>query len=250
MKDLKTLDNNNGSAKRMNPLTAVLIAANLILFLVIMISWTRAGKEEPRPEPSSDPGLIVVEHTTPKPSDLPKEEPVIAETEEPSATPEPQTPVPEVIHEDERRPTYHDFSWYIDDVSHNGIWRDAEVITDLGEILGEWKAYIQYDPDNLTGNPCDILFNADISVGQNAIEVLCDWYYVKYETDEEPTYQTNAQSHFSGTWSDGRIHAEGPGTMDLTEFFTKGGYQFAIGTMKDTDGIPGTIVLVRQAAAG
>ena len=57
-------------------------------------------------------------------------------------------------------------------------------------------------------------------------------------------FQDN-DSHFSGTWDNGSIYAEGPGTMELKEFRRRGESQYAFGVMTSRDGTRGIIVLAR-----
>ena len=236
-----------------NTLTVLLGVINLALFSVIIFSYLNDVKK-PDDEP---PGVIPVQPTptpevlaTPVPTEVPENTP--EPTAEPSVEPTAESavtaftaPRPEVKKDPEgRRPDYSDFDWYLKDVGINGMWSDTEVIRDLGEVLGEWKAYILHDPYNKTGESCEMLFNADIEAEQDGISILCDWYYIRYFKDDEPSYQDN-DSHFSGTWDNGSIYAEGPGTMELKEFRRRGESQYAFGVMTSRDGTRGIIVLAR-----
>ena len=263
-------------------LTVLLILANLAMIAWIAVSFINKDKSEPaygssgsyagtgkpgtanagtgKPANTSADTPIEISGMVPELSDLDESvfltsenEPVQSETARPEET---QTPAPSKTAEPEpkpevkpdgegRRPDYSDFNWYFDEVSYYGVWDDAEMITDLGEITGEWKGYISYDPYNKTGNPCEMLFNTDISVGQKDIEVTCDWYYLKFRNSDEPVYQSD-DTVYRGTWDGSSIHAEGSGTMDLERFFSYKGKQYATGVMKDAKGIEAHIALVRE----
>jgi hypothetical protein len=144
-----------------------------------------------------------------------------------------------------RRPDYYDFDWYISDVSVNGVPGNAVRITELGEILGDWKAYNHYDPDNTTGNTCEMLFNLELSVEEAGVKALFDWYYVKYAKNEEAEYETSSTTYI-GNWNNGSLHAESKGSIEITEFYELDGKQYAVGTMLDRKGVPAVVALVRE----
>ena len=157
-------------------LTVILAVLNIALAVLIAVSWFR---DTSKPEGMDLPGIVTTPPTavpetpavnTPKPEKTP------VPTELPSATPASST-YPEVAKDPEgRRPGYEDFDWYLTDVRKNGVWSDAERIMDPGEVMGEWKAYILFDPNRTGEESCEMLFNADISAEQNGMDVLCDWY--------------------------------------------------------------------------
>ena len=226
-------------------LTLLLIVLNAAMAVLIISSWMKAQNT---PEDVTPPEPEIAATPTPEPAETPAPTPAPVET--PAPTPEPvETPAavsyPEVKKDAEgRRPDYRDFDWYFSDVERNGMWSDAVRIDNLGEVLGDWKAYILFDPEKTSEGSCEMLFNVNISVGQNDIEVLCDWYYLRYFSAEEPTYQ-DSSSTFKGTWNSGTLEAHGPGDMKLDGFYEKDGMQYALGTMTSKDGTPAVIVLVR-----
>lgn len=237
----------NRKNKGFSTLTALLLIANLALAALIGYSWY---KERTSVEEEVLPGLLVTPPPEPTPAgNTPR--PAITATPEPTAEPEViSTPEPVVSSHPEvkkdpdgRRPDYSDFDWYFNDVKEHGMWSDAEKIDNLGEVIGDWKAYILYDPDKTTDEPCEMLFNIDISVGQHDLSVLCDWYYL-WDFSDEPEYQ-DSQSTFRGPWNNGSISASGPGTMNLTGFYAKNGKQYAVGSMTSRDGVPAVVALVR-----
>lgn len=249
------------SGKGNRILRILLLAANAAMIIWIVTAPVKAGKT---PVITADTKTdISVREMIP---DLPDtEEEPIPETEE-SETPQPEqtavpepaataeleeqtTPAPvyeEVKRDPEgRRPTFYDFDWYLQDPAFRKI-RSAGVPADnLGEILGEWKAFIDYDTENTTGNPCRILFNMIITAEQYGLEADCDWYYYKYKNDAEPTYQ-NSHSIYKGSWDGRAFTAEGSGTMSINGFRTLNGTQYAYGTMTDRNGIPGVLLMVRE----
>lgn len=145
------------SGKGNRILRILLLAANAAMIIWIVTAPVKAGKT---PVITADTKTdISVREMIP---DLPDtEEEPIPETEEsetpqpeqtavpePAATAEPEeqtTPAPvyeEVKRDPEgRRPTFYDFDWYLQDPAFRKI-RSAGVPADnLGEILGEWKAF-------------------------------------------------------------------------------------------------------------
>jgi hypothetical protein len=144
-----------------------------------------------------------------------------------------------------RRPDFYDFDWYISDVSVNGVPENAVQITELGDILGDWKAYNHYDPNNTTGNTCEMLFNLELSVEEAGVKALFDWYYTKYAKNEEAEYE-NSTTTYIGNWNNGSLHAESKGSIDISEFYELDGKQYAVGTMLDRNGVPAVVALVRE----
>ena len=231
--------------KGFSTLTVILLVINIALAVLIGVSWFR---DTQRQEEEILPGLIVTPSPgTPSPAAPGTKTPKPSETTTPA--PAPVTPAPSAypkVQKDPegRRPDYADFDWYFSDVKNNGIWADAETITNLGEVLGDWKAYILYDPERTGDEACEMLFNLKIDAGQNNIELLCDWYYIRYFKDEEPSYEDN-DSTFRGSWNEGSIDASGPGTLHISGFYERDGRQYALGSMTAKDGTPADLVLKR-----
>lgn len=256
--EVKIMDMRN--RKGFSFLTVILAVINIALAVLIAVSWFKETNKPdgedlpgirsavPSPSPETAEPQKPVNKETSKPAETDpglKETPVPEWQNSPDPTEVPSSEHPEVRKDPEgRRPDYSDFDWYFNDVKENGMWADAEEITNLGEVLGDWKAYILYDPDRMSEEPCEMLFNMDISAGQSDLELLCDWYYIWYFSEEEPSYEDN-DSLFRGNWSNGAISASGPGTMNLSGFYEKDGNQYALGTMSTTSGTPAIIVLVR-----
>lgn len=265
------------SQKRTGPLTFVLLLANIAMIVWIALSFAAKDKTGPAgnaspasakpgntPAPAILPETVAYTEMIPELPDLSDSELALAQSDGNSlseAVPQPQAddagpqesePKPSAsanpeaaFEEGDRRPTYDDFNWYFNDVSYYGVYDDAEYITDLEKILGEWKAYIYYDYENTTGNACEMLFNVNIDAGQEDIAVTCDWYYLRFISSSEPEYQ-NDSTVYRGSWDGSAIHAKGSGTMDLTRFFSYQGMQYATGEMTDARGVKAEIALVRK----
>ena len=238
--------------KKISTLTMILLVINIALAVLIAVSFVR---KTGTPGGDEMPGILSSSPMPEKTPDVVPQEPIESadpnETE--TAPPEPQETTetellnnrPEVKKDPEgRRPDYSDFDWYFHDVQQHGMYADAARITDPGEVLGEWKAYILYDPENMTEESCEMLFKLNISVGQYDIELLCDWYYSRYFSKEEPEYEEGS-THYRGSWDNGAISATGSGTMNLNGFYEKDGRQYGLGTMNSKNGVPAVIVLVR-----
>ncbi len=256
---------NNDTRGGIRPLVLVLIVLNIVMVALITTSWLKSRKSASEEYDTvtdsststfvSDTSFSVLEITPQLPdideSEFVEEEEYFDEenfsdnSEEAITT---QTPrVYDEVQKDAegRRPDYYDFDWYLSEVNSWGIPDGAMPIYDLGEILGEWKAYIHYDPENITGNPCDMRFNLDISPSQDGVTVLFDWYYVKYVQDDSPEYETSTTT-YTGSWDGNKLHAKSKGSLEIDQFYELNGKQYAIGTITDHKNVPAVIALVRD----
>ena len=146
--------------------------------------------------------------------------------------------------------TMLDFDWYTSTVSKMGFPSEDEdnihYIENDGDLYGVYKAYIKYDPNNITGERADFLLFMDIEPGTENDFATLEWYWSHYLSEPEGYYETDrADSHFYGYLGDAQYHASGPGTMDITEFRVWNGVVYGVGTMRTTDGVP-AIICIRK----
>lgn len=136
------------------------------------------------------------------------------------------------------------FDWYENTVRYNWFPSSAQQITDVSEILGDWKGWVKYDPNNEHDTSGDFLLYLNIDAGQSDIAATCRWYWTHYHKDAEGTYD-DGQSHFRGTFDNGQLYTEGPGILHIKYFCSLEGRQYGVGMMKTTDGIQAIICLMR-----
>ena len=136
---------------------------------------------------------------------------------------------------------FQEFDWYRRNIGGYG----SETITDPSEILGSYHAYVLFDPDNANNAIADLLADMRIEAGQNGTLVHMDWKYMYYRS-EEAGEKDDSVSDFTGTLSDGKLSASGPGTLVIDRFFREDGTIRATGTMKTDSGILARIALEKH----
>lgn len=161
-----------------------------------------------------------------------------AQTEETAPDSEPATLIPD------EKLNLQMFDWYENDVRYNWFPEGSVQLTELQDILGDWKAWVKYDPNNESGNPGDLLAYVNIDPGQNAIAASCYWYWSRYQNAPEGSYDS-AQSHFYGSFEDGQLYTEGPGILHIKYFCEYNGTQYGVGMMQTKEGIKAIICLMR-----
>lgn len=114
----------------------------------------------------------------------------------------------------------------------------AKRLTSLGDVTGGWKAYLFDDS-------MERLLNANIDVGQSAVTVTLDWYYVREGKTGKSFKDDTSNSKFSGKFDGGMLDATGSGRITLAAFWQQGDRQYAVGSFIWPDGTTGTIALVR-----
>ena len=136
------------------------------------------------------------------------------------------------------------FDWYESHVRYNWFPEDATQLTELQDILGDWKAWVKYDPNNESGNPGDLLAYINIDPGQNQIAATCYWYWSRYQNNPDGNYESG-QSHFYGSFEDGQLYTEGPGVLHIKYFCEYNGTQYGVGMMQTKEGVKAIICLMR-----
>ena len=113
----------------------------------------------------------------------------------------------------------------------------AKRLTSLGDVTGGWKVY-------LYGGGMERLLSANIDVGQSAVTITLDWYYVRDSTGKSFEDDT-PNSKFSGKFDGGALEATGSGKINLATFWQQDGHQYAFGSFMWADGSISDIALVR-----
>lgn len=135
-------------------------------------------------------------------------------------------------------PTLGDFLWLTGDAAMGNVPAGATRILDVGSITGGWKAY-------MFGGNMEWLLNANIDVGQSAMSIMLDWFYVHDGATDEGFDDTTPNSVFSGEFDGGMLDATGSGRITLAAFWEQDGHQYATGSFVWPDGTQCTIALVR-----
>ena len=111
-------------------------------------------------------------------------------------------------------------------------------ITDFGDVMGGWKAYMY-------GDNLERLLNVSIDAGQSGAVVTLDWYYIRDNKQDKAFEDTTASSTFTGTFDGGMLDAMGSGRITLTAFWEQDGHQYATGSFMWPSGETEVIALVR-----
>jgi hypothetical protein len=138
-----------------------------------------------------------------------------------------------------------DFDWYQEVVANGGFPSEAASFDDYEKLKGNWKAYIHYDPKNTTGDEAEMLLYVDISGTADEVDLTCSWRLIHYLKEDEFLSDDGDPSHFYGMYDGGKLHAEGPGKIDLKYFYEWGSGQYVIGMMETTNGVQAIICLTR-----
>jgi len=225
------------AAKKRKVLTVVLIAANLFMLVVGIITIPpnlRGGAEK-----------------ADTPTAVGSAPPVVAQETEPIDTPdassESQTPeAPIVDLSTEERPNLEDFLWYTEDVLYNGVPADANTIDKISPLTGGWKALIIYDPNNEVASNAMEFLNIILAGTEDDLSLTLDWYLIFWSNEGESFDEADMEDTvFSGKWESGGLWASGAGTIRLAQFYEQNQKQYAVGTMDTPDGVPALIALVR-----
>ncbi len=245
-------DNTYPSGKGKKIAIAVLIAANLFMLVVgiITIPPNLRGDAEDTDTPAAIE--LVPPVSTQEPG---TQEPGTQEqgTQEPGPIDTPdavgESPAPEELPVDlstEERPDLEDFLWYTEDVFYNGVPADANIISSISPLTGSWKAFIIYDPENEFDSNAMEYLNIVIAGTENDLSLTLDWYLIFWSNEGESFDETDMEDTvFNGKWENGGLWASGAGTIRLTQFYEINGKQYAVGTMDTPDGIPAQVALVR-----
>jgi hypothetical protein len=209
----------SGRGKKILP--AILIVANLLMLVIGVFTippnlQSAAKKESPVPR---------VEQTSP-------------------VTPSPEETGASLSTEE--RPALEDFLWYTEDVIENGVPEGAQIIDSAEFVLGGWKGFILYDPNNNYGANSAELLNVDISGTGEELRLTLDWYLMLIPGETQAYDETDMDDVvFDGEWIGGGIQTFGWGELRLRRLYALEGKQYAFGSLETPDGIPALVALVR-----
>jgi len=146
-------------------------------------------------------------------------------------------------------PALNDFTWYIDDARRMGV--DADQITNMDEIMGDWKMLIWVDPDHIAYYEYTfILCAASISYGDRDGTIFMKVHELLFIEEDGTTQDV---SRFDPGTSRGEYLPNGKGLWagepggryTITDFFTDGIFQYGIGILEVQSGEPCYVALVR-----
>jgi hypothetical protein len=146
----------------------------------------------------------------------------------------------------QERPDLDDFLWYTEDVIENRVPEGAQVIDNTSPVLGGWKGFILYDPDNSYGEYSSELLNVTIEGSDDNLRLTLDWYLLLLPGDTQAYDETEMEDIvFEGEWIAGGIQAFGWGEIQLRRLYNLDGKQYAVGSLETPDGTPALVALVR-----
>ena len=145
-------------------------------------------------------------------------------------------------------PTVADFDWYMN--GGRTAPQGAVRITDMSQITGDWKMLVWIDPDHKMYSEWSyILATLSVDVAGGSVTIMVQELTM---VDEDGT--TQDISHLSGPYqrTGGSLPGDGGvliGELNdryiFTDFYTKDGKQYGIGTQEVPSGEPCYIALVR-----
>ena len=143
------------------------------------------------------------------------------------------------------RPAAVDFSWYMDDVYANGIPIYSLPIYDSSMIVGDWKGFILYDPDNSFNSFATEYMNVNIDIQDMKADVAFDLY--QYCPGNSEVINIDGEVlKYSGNFEAGAVYATGGGNVHLDSFYSMpDNRQYAVGRIDTVDGTPAYLALVR-----
>ena len=154
-----------------------------------------------------------------------------------------------VDHTPSGAPTAADFTWFMSGARPAVVPRDATQITDLDEIMGDWKMLIWIDPDHIVEyESAYILAMVNINEVGGTVSMSIDQLLM---VDEDGTTQDMSRfgvEVYTGGYlpTEMGIFTGNEGCMfTVTDFYVKDGRQYGIGNQEVQSGEPCYIALVR-----
>ena len=147
------------------------------------------------------------------------------------------------------RPVWSDFEWVLSDEMTQGISEGKDIfsdkayrLTDYDDIIGGWKGYLCYDPnntypDNPWGGPVVFLVHAEISGDEDSPDIYFEWLRYRNTSDgDEGDLSTKAvfECENRGNVIDGKL--ENGWRIKLEHFCWIEGQEYATGRMRAADG--------------
>jgi len=224
-------------SKSKKALIVILIAANLLILTAGIITIPPNLRRTAKKTVTQDGDKPVMSSTLMDTADNGVEDQMTKDTTTPAEISDLSTT---------KRPDLGDFLWYTEDVFYDGVPADKAVIDEFNYLIGGWKGFIIYDPDNITGDNAMEFLNVYIEGTENNLSLTLDWYLMFISGEGSGYDETDMEdSVFNGKWENEGLWASGPGTIYLTEFYELNNKQYAVGTIDTPDGIPAFIALVR-----
>lgn len=144
------------------------------------------------------------------------------------------------------RPELSEFDWYINDVYKNGMWQDADQISDPAGLTGSWKCLCYWDPDNKSGYKGTELTNLDFYIAGTGVTAVMDYYWVEWAGSAREDETSMDDTIYAGGLTESGLTAECPtATLDITGIYIKDGKEYAIGEINTNAGVNAKVALVR-----
>ena len=155
---------------------------------------------------------------------------------------------------------YYDIDWsslqygdenIMKDFSCTDGWKNmsssAKRMTDFEGVLGFWKAVMITDPENESeeGTSYDY-FNVEIYGLPDDASVIFNWNRRVIKSTGEKMDLKASAGGFTGTFKSGSIEAENGNKVELTDFWSDGNKEYAVGKFTWTNNSVGYIGLVRD----
>ena len=137
------------------------------------------------------------------------------------------------------------------DFSYTDGWKNmsssAKRMTDFESTLGFWKAVMITDPENESeeGTSYDY-FNVEISGLPDDTFVIFNWNRRVIESTGEEMDLKASAGGLTGTFKNGSINAENGNMVELTDFWSDGNKEYAVGKFTWTNNSVGYIGLIRE----
>lgn len=147
-------------------------------------------------------------------------------------------------------PTAADFAWYMDGAARTaGLPQGASRITDMSDIMGDWKLLIWIDPDHLVEyESAFILATAAIDeIGGSVSMLVHSLLMVDEDGSVQDLSRFDAELFTGGYLQDGGgiSVGESRNRFIIADFYTKDGAQYGIGVNEVQSGEPCYVALVR-----
>lgn len=137
------------------------------------------------------------------------------------------------------------------DFSYTDGWKtmspSARRMTDFASVLGFWKAVMITDPGNESteGTSYDY-FNVEIYGMEEDARVVVNWNRRVIEKTGEEEDLIGGRGGLSGTFQNGSVTAQNGNRIEITDFWSDGDKEYAVGRFTWTNGTVGTVGLVRD----
>lgn len=137
------------------------------------------------------------------------------------------------------------------DFSYTDGWitmsSSAQRVTGFESTLGFWKAVMITDPENKTeeGTSYDY-FNVEISGMAEDTYIVVNWNRRVIEKTGEEQDIKGGRAGLSGKFTNGSVTAENGNKIEMTDFWTDGNTDYAVGKFTWLNGSTGYIGLIRQ----